>query len=64
MISPVLFNNMVNDIFKQVEDKIGLSLLGSNEALWKCRQNVKYVFRQLQSALNKVKQWARKLRLR
>lgn len=58
VISPVLFNVIVNDMFGEVVVGFGRSLFADDGAIWKRGRNVNYVMGQMQQALSKVEQWA------
>lgn len=60
VISPVLFNVMINDIFDQVGTGFGKSLFADDGAIWKRGRNIKYILRQVQKALRSVENWANK----
>ena len=54
VISPVLFNIMINDIFCRVGNGFGVSLFADDGAIWKRGRNLDRVHKQLQQALAKV----------
>ena len=56
VISPVLFNIMINDIFSNVGGGLGLSLFADDGAIWKRGRNVEHVIRQVQKALMTVEE--------
>lgn len=58
VISPVLFNVMINDIFCKLEGSFGLSLFADDGAVWKRERNLRYIYKQLQQAINTVETWA------
>lgn len=60
VISPILFNIMVNDILDGVEEGFVRSLVSDDGAIWKRGRNVGYLMKQMQSALDKVQEWADK----
>lgn len=60
VISPVLFNVMINDIFQQIPSSFGKSLFADDGALWKRGRNINYLFEQVQEAVDQVVQWANK----
>ena len=60
VISPVLFNIMINDIFSGIGGGFGRSLFADDGALWKRGRNVDYVLRQAQVALDSVVAWGDK----
>ncbi len=59
VISPILFNTMVNDMFDEVGDSFGRSLFADDGVIWKRGHNVGYL-KQMQSALDKLQEWAEK----
>ena len=60
VISPVLFNVMINYIFQQVPSSFGKSLFADDGAIWKKGRNINYLFRQMQEAVDQVVLWANK----
>ena len=58
MISPVLFNIIVNGMFSRVGRGFGFSLFADDGAIWKRGRNLPYLFNQIQGALEKVTEWA------
>lgn len=64
VISPVLFNVMINDIFKQVPSNFGKSLFADDGAVWKRGRNINHLFVQMQEAVDQVVLWANKWGLR
>lgn len=58
VISPVLFNILVNGMFSRVGKEIRYSLFADDGALWKRGRNLSYIFDQIQTALKKVVEWA------
>lgn len=58
VISPVLFNILVNGMFTKVGRGFGLSLFADDGAIWKGGINVGYIMDQMQQALNQVVIWA------
>ena len=60
VISPVLFNVMINDIFEQVPSSFGKSLFADDGAVWKKGRNLNYLFGQIQEAVDRVEMWANK----
>ena len=51
VISPLLFNIIINDVFANVQPGIGRSLFADDISLWKRRENVKYTLKKVQEAL-------------
>lgn len=60
VISPLLFNIMINDVFSNVQPGIGKSLFADDGSLWKRGENVKYTLKKVQEALTLVEDWGRK----
>ncbi len=60
VISPVLFNVIVNDMFDDVGDGFGRSLFVDDGEVWKRGRNVEYLMKEMQRALDKVQVWADK----
>ena len=60
VVSPLLFNIMINDIFSGVQPSIGQSLFADDGSLWKRGKNVKYTLKCVQQALTTVEDWGRK----
>ena len=58
IISPTLFNIMVDDLFEGVSPKISTSKFADDGALWVRIPNIHTSRKLLQSALNEVDQWA------
>ena len=57
VISPVLFNVMINDIFQDVGPGFGMSLFADDGAVWKRGRDIKHVSKRMQGALNKITEW-------
>ena len=60
VISPLLFNIMINDVFANVQPGIGRSLFADDGSFWKRGKNVKYTLKKVQEALTLVEDWGRK----
>ncbi|KAL2077950.1 hypothetical protein ACEWY4_025635 [Coilia grayii] len=60
VISPVLFNVMINDVFLDLNQGTGKSLFADDGALWVKGRNIPFILRRLQEELNVVEKWARK----
>lgn len=60
VISPVLFNIMINDILMNIGRGFGQSLFADDGAIWKRGRNVEFTVRQVQRALDSVEDWADK----
>lgn len=58
VISPVLFNVMINDIFSDINVRFGRSLFADDGAIWRRGKNVEFLMKQTQIALNQIVQWA------
>lgn len=54
VISPILFNIMINDIFSEVHPGIGKSLFADDGSLWKRGKNVAFTVRKVQEAVTQV----------
>lgn len=57
VISPVLFNIMINDSFGKIERGFGLSLFADDGAIWKRGRNVGFVLNQIQRMLVLIEKW-------
>ena len=57
VISPVLFDIVVNDVFAKIERGFGLSLFADDGATWKRGRNVDFVLKQIQRALLFIEEW-------
>ena len=57
VISPVLFDILVNGMFNKVGKGFGFSLFGDDGATWKRGRNLPYLFNQIQGALEKITEW-------
>ena len=57
VISPVLFNVMVNDIFKDIGSGFGFALFADDGTVWKRGRNIKHITEKIQEALNKIMEW-------
>ena len=55
--SPMLFTLMIDYIFKEVGQGVGVALYGDDGAVWKRGGNVKYVMRKTQEAVGVVEDW-------
>ncbi len=58
--SPLLFNIMINDIFSNIDQKIGKSLYADDGALWFRGRNESYVKSKIQDSINEVEKWTNK----
>uniref|UniRef100_A0A3Q3AL86 Reverse transcriptase domain-containing protein n=1 Tax=Kryptolebias marmoratus TaxID=37003 RepID=A0A3Q3AL86_KRYMA len=58
IISPILFNIMINDIFSSIDKSFGVSLFADDGIIWKRGRNIKFVKRKLQEAVTSVENWA------
>lgn len=56
--SPILFNLMINDIFRNIETGIGRSLYADDGALWKRGRNRLFVENKMQKAVKEVEKWS------
>ena len=57
VISPILFNVMINDIFDNIGRGFGLSLFADDGAIWKRGRNVEFIVKQVQKSLQIVEEW-------
>ena len=64
VVSPLLFNIMINDIFSNVQPGIGRSLFADDSSLWKRGKNVKHIVKKLQESITQVEEWGKKWGLR
>lgn len=60
VISPVLFNVMINDMFLDLNQGTGKSLYADDGALWVKGRNIPFITNKMQEELNTVVKWARK----
>lgn len=58
VISPLLFNLMINYIFSEVDIGIGRSLFADDGAMWKRGRNIKYTVSKTQKAIRQAEQWS------
>lgn len=58
VISPVIFNILVNGMFRRVGKEFRFSLFADDASIWKRGRNLSYVFGQIQAALEKVSERA------
>ncbi len=54
VISPILFNIMINDIFYGIDLGIGAALYADDGTLWKRGRNIDYITDVLQKAITEV----------
>ena len=54
VVSPILFNIMMNDMFQDVGPGFGLSLFADDGVLWKRGRNIPFVVQKVQEALGKL----------
>ena len=57
VISPVLFNIMINDIFQDVGPGFGLSLFADDGAVWKRGRDINHIINKMQAAIDKITDW-------
>lgn len=57
VISPLLFNIMINDIFEDIGQDIGCALYADDGVIWKRGRNVRQVITGMQAAIKKVEEW-------
>uniref|UniRef100_A0A8C2FGS7 Reverse transcriptase domain-containing protein n=1 Tax=Cyprinus carpio TaxID=7962 RepID=A0A8C2FGS7_CYPCA len=58
VISPILFNLMINDIFEKVKPSIGKALYADDGAIWKRGRNIGNVIKGVQETINEVERWS------
>jgi hypothetical protein len=58
VISPLLFNVMINDIPKPVDPATNTSVFADDSAAWKSGSNVRLLARHIQQHLDNVQRWA------
>ena len=58
VISPVLFNIMVNEVFRRVSPDIEVSLYADDGALWRRGRNINFIVSKIQQAIEAVVGWA------
>ena len=58
VISPVLFNVMINDIFMNVDRRIGSALYADDGAVWVRGRNTKHVMGIMKKAIKEVEEWS------
>lgn len=59
IVSPLLFSVMINEVFSEVEQRMGCSLLADDGAIWKRGRNVGFIGKKkIQEAFFKVETWA------
>lgn len=60
VISPILFNVMINDIFLELSPGTGRSLYADDGALWVKGRNIPFISNKLNHELKIVENWSRK----
>ncbi len=58
VISPILFNLMINYIFERVKPSIGKALYSDDGAVWKRGRNLGNVVKGIQESINEVESWS------
>ncbi len=58
VISPVLFNVMINDIFMNLDRKVGSALYADDGAIWVRGRDPIGVIHKIKEAIKKVEQWS------
>ncbi len=58
VISPILFNLMINDIFERVKPSIGKALYADDGAVWKRGRNLGNVVKGIQESINEDERWS------
>lgn len=57
VVSPILFNIMINDIFDNLGYDVECALYADDGAIWKRGRNVSQVTASMQTAIKKVEKW-------
>lgn len=58
VISPILFNLMINDIFEKLNPNIGKALYADDGAVWKRGRNLRSIVKGIQEAIHEVERWS------
>ncbi len=58
VISPILFNIMINDIFDGINRDINKALYADDGVLWKRGRNVTYIVQNIQKAIESIERWS------
>ena len=59
-LSPILFNIMINDLFKDIPPDVSFSLYADDSAIWCTTPDYDIGIHRLQTALHKVERWSEK----
>ena len=60
VISPLLFNIMINDMFKDTGEGFGHSLFADDGVFWKRGRNLEFLFNKMQQELNRITEWGKR----
>ncbi len=60
IVSPLLFSIMINDVFEDLDNGLGLSLFADDGAIWKRGRNIALIVKKLQEAIAIVEEWSYK----
>lgn len=58
VISPILFNIMINYIYERVKPSMGKALYADDGAVWKRGRNLRNVVKGIQESINEVERWS------
>ncbi len=59
-MSPLLFSIMINYVFEDLDNGLGLSLFADDGAIWKRGRNIGCIVKKLQEAIATVEEWSYK----
>ena len=60
IISPLLFSLMINDVYEDIVNEMGVSLFADDGAIWKRGRNVSFIVLRLQRAITREEEWSYK----
>ena len=60
IISPLLFSLMINDVYEEIVNEMGVSLFADDGAIWRRGKNVSFIVERLQRAITRVEEWSYK----
>ncbi len=60
VLSPILFNFMINDLFLDIPNDVHYSLYADDSAIWTSSADARWAFKTLQLALDRLSRWSRK----
>ncbi len=58
IVSPLLFSIMINYVFEDLDNGLGLSLFADDGAIWKRGRNIGFIVKKLQEAIAIVEEWS------